>query len=124
MQDLIVASGWPTLATVSSASWLTASMHGRGIATWMRRAVLTLAFRSLGATRAETTGYAANAPSRRVSEKIGYREVGTSVELVEECERLLVHYRLEASRFEDDPSVTIAGLTPDVIARLKPSLAS
>jgi RimJ/RimL family protein N-acetyltransferase len=42
----------------------------------MRAAVLELAFRDLGARRAESGWLEENAASARVSEKLGYREVG------------------------------------------------
>lgn len=124
VQDLVLARGWPSLATVSTGSWLTAAAQGRGIGTWMRRAVLTLAFRHLGAARAETTAHADNRASRRVSEKVGYREVGTSIGLVEGREHLLVHYRLERGDFEDDPSIVVTGLGPEVLERLMPRPAT
>jgi RimJ/RimL family protein N-acetyltransferase len=62
--------------TVSTGSWLGRSSHGRGIGTEMRAAVLALAFAGL-ATEAATTGaFPDNPASARVSQKLGYAEVG------------------------------------------------
>jgi RimJ/RimL family protein N-acetyltransferase len=64
---------------VGTGSWLGRAYQGRGIGTEMRAAVLELAFRGLGADRAESDWLEGNEASRRVSEKLGYVEyvVGT-----------------------------------------------
>jgi RimJ/RimL family protein N-acetyltransferase len=59
---------------VTTGSWLGASFQGRGIGTEMRAAVLELAFRCLDAEAATSAWLEGNATSRRVSEKLGYRE--------------------------------------------------
>ena len=74
----IGAEGFPEKRTVQTGSWLGAPWQRRGLGTEMRAAVLELAFRGLGA-HAATSGYLdGNDASRRVSEKLGYRSVGTS----------------------------------------------
>jgi RimJ/RimL family protein N-acetyltransferase len=60
--------------TVHTGSWLGRAYQRRGIGTEMRAAVLELAFRGLGATRAESSWLEGNEASRRVSEKLGYVE--------------------------------------------------
>jgi RimJ/RimL family protein N-acetyltransferase len=65
-QDRVVATG----------SWLGARFQRRGYGTEMRAAVLQLAFRDLGAIAAESGWIEGNTSSARVSEKLGYREVG------------------------------------------------
>ena len=62
---------------VETGSWVAASLQGRGIGTEMRAAVLELAFRGLAAREAESGWLEGNEASRRVSEKLGYREVAT-----------------------------------------------
>jgi RimJ/RimL family protein N-acetyltransferase len=59
---------------VGTGSWLGRAHQGRGIGTEMRAAVLELAFRGLGAERAESDWLEGNEASRRVSEKLGYVE--------------------------------------------------
>jgi RimJ/RimL family protein N-acetyltransferase len=61
---------------VTTGSWLGARFQGHGVGTEMRAAVLQLAFRDLGAVAAESGWIEGNTASARVSEKLGYREVG------------------------------------------------
>lgn len=62
---------------VGTGSWLGRAYQGRGLGTEMRAPVLELAFRGLGALAAESTWLEGNEASRRVSEKLGYVEIGT-----------------------------------------------
>lgn len=59
---------------VHTGSWLGREHQRRGLGTEMRAALVELAFRGLGAERAESTWLAGNEASRRVSEKLGYVE--------------------------------------------------
>ena len=59
---------------VHTGSWIGQRFQRRGIGTEMRAAILELAFRGLGATRAESSWLEGNEASRRVSEKLGYVE--------------------------------------------------
>jgi RimJ/RimL family protein N-acetyltransferase len=61
---------------VNTGSWLGAEHQRQGIGTEMRTAVVELAFRGLGAKRAESSWLDGNEASRRVSEKLGYVETG------------------------------------------------
>jgi RimJ/RimL family protein N-acetyltransferase len=61
---------------VNTGSWLGQEHQRRGIGTEMRAAVLELAFRGLGARRAESSWLEGNEASRRVSEKLGYVATG------------------------------------------------
>jgi RimJ/RimL family protein N-acetyltransferase len=63
--------------TVETGSWLGARFQRRGIGTEMRTAVLELAFRGLDAEVAKSGAVEGNVASLRVSEKLGYRVVGT-----------------------------------------------
>ena len=62
--------------TVGTGSWLGQGFQGRGVGTEMRAAALELAFRGLGAQLARSGAVDGNVASLRVSEKLGYREVG------------------------------------------------
>lgn len=62
---------------VDSGSWIGMEVQGKGIGTEMRAAVLVFAFDHLGATGALSAAFADNVRSLRVSEKLGYRRVGT-----------------------------------------------
>ena len=74
----IEAKDFATRRTVLTGSWLGRGFQGRGIGTEMRAAVLELAFRGLGAVAARSGAITGNVASFRVSEKLGYRQVGTS----------------------------------------------
>jgi RimJ/RimL family protein N-acetyltransferase len=63
--------------TVGTGSWLGSRFQGRGIGTEMRAAALELAFRGLGAKVARSGAVEGNLASLRVSEKLGYRVVGS-----------------------------------------------
>jgi RimJ/RimL family protein N-acetyltransferase len=65
---------------VETGSWLGAPRQGLGLGTEMRAAVLELAFGSLGARTARSGWLESGAAqSARVSDKLGYREVGSHV---------------------------------------------
>ncbi|MDP4333667.1 GNAT family N-acetyltransferase [Curtobacterium sp. A7_M15] len=64
--------------TVESGSWLALGSQGRGLGTEMRAALLLFAFDHLGAEWAESSAVAWNAPSLRVSAKLGYEVNGVS----------------------------------------------
>jgi RimJ/RimL family protein N-acetyltransferase len=119
VQDLRLAEGWPALGTVTTGSWLARPHQGRGIGTWMRRAVLALAFRELGASRARSAAMEDNPASQRVSARLGYRNVGEEVVLVEGREVVELHFELAAHEFGDDPRVRIEGLTDAARHRLQ-----
>ena len=78
----------------------------------MRTAVLELAFRALGATRATSGALDGNDASLRVSEKLGYRLVGRSTVAPRGVE--IGHADLELRREEWQPPfpVEIRGLAP------------
>jgi RimJ/RimL family protein N-acetyltransferase len=70
----VLAEDFGERRTVHTGSWLGSRYQRRGVGTDMRAAVLELAFRGLGATRAESSWLEGNEASRRVSEKLGYVE--------------------------------------------------
>jgi RimJ/RimL family protein N-acetyltransferase len=74
----ISSENFSTERTVATGSWLGAAHQGRGVGTEMRVAMLELGFRGLGANAATSGWLEGNRASARVSEKLGYREVGVS----------------------------------------------
>ncbi|MBF4161840.1 GNAT family N-acetyltransferase [Nocardioides acrostichi] len=75
------ARHYPALRTPDTFSWLTRSVHGRGIGTLMRRALCVLFFDELGAHQITSGAYADNPASAAVSRKVGYRPNGGKLEL-------------------------------------------
>jgi RimJ/RimL family protein N-acetyltransferase len=72
----IGADDYAEQRTIATGSWLGRRFQGRGVGTEMRAAVVELAFRELGAAAVTSSAFEANAASRGVSEKLGYRLVG------------------------------------------------
>lgn len=64
--------------TVNTGSWLTKSVHGRGLGTEMRAALLLFAFDVLGAEWAESGAASWNEASLNVSKKLGYELNGVT----------------------------------------------
>ena len=100
--------------TVNTGSWLTRSVHGRGLGTEMRAALLLFAFDVLGAEWAESGAASWNEASLRVSEKLGYELNGVtrvaprSGEPVDEQ-----RVRLEKKSFvRPDWSISVRGAEP------------
>jgi RimJ/RimL family protein N-acetyltransferase len=97
---------------VGTGSWLGERFQRRGVGTEMRTAVLELSFRGLGAQTAFSGAIDGNAASLRVSEKLGYRQVGRST--VAPRGDAVGHADLELRREDWRPPVLveIAGLEP------------
>lgn len=112
MQDLM-GTDFAITRTVSSASWLGREFHGRGYGTEMRAAILGLAFDGLGAEVANSGYFEGNAPSARVSEKLGYLPDGDEAYAVE-GKRVIEHKvrATPATWRRDLMPVTIEGLEP------------
>jgi RimJ/RimL family protein N-acetyltransferase len=98
---------------VSTGSWLGQKFHGEGIGTEMRAAVLYLAFEGLGAQRATSSAFEDNAPSGRVSEKLGYVPDGTDWQESRGKRAVMRRLVLTRESWERHRSVpvTIEGLT-------------
>lgn len=100
--------------TVNTGSWLTRSVHGQGIGTEMRAALLLFAFDVLGAEWAESGAASWNEASLKVSKKLGYEPNGVTRvaprpgESVDEQ-----RVRLKKSSFiRPDWSITVRGAEP------------
>ena len=71
MQDLM-GINFAEFGTVSTFSWLSPDVRGRGLGKEMRQAVLHLAFEGLGARQADTEAFVDNRASNGVSQAVGY----------------------------------------------------
>ena len=76
-QDLS-AHDFASRRTVGTGSWLTQSVHGRGLGTEMRAALLMFAFDVLEAEWAESGAASWNEASLTVSKKLGYELNGVT----------------------------------------------
>ena len=61
---------------LETGSWLGLPFQGQGLGTRMRRMMCALAFDGLGLDAVTSSAWEDNTASRRVSEKVGYRETG------------------------------------------------
>jgi RimJ/RimL family protein N-acetyltransferase len=112
MQE-ILATDFAVRRVVASGSWLGRRYHGYGYGTEMRAAVLSLAFDGLGADVAESGYFEGNAPSARVSEKLGY--VANGRETFAVSGKPVVEHKLRVTREtwrRDLVPVTIENLEP------------
>ena len=108
----LTSDDFPQTRTVQTGSWLGARFQRRGIGTEMRTAILELAFGGLGAEIARSGALDGNVASLRVSEKLGYRQVGRST--VAPRGEVVGHADLELRKDEWGPPlpVEIEGLEP------------
>jgi len=97
---------------VATGSWLGAAYQGRGIGTEMRAAVLEFGFTGLGARSAESAWLVGNHSSRRVSEKLGYRTVGTRAERPRGVDVIATVMLLDRQDWRSPISVQVDGLDP------------
>ncbi|MFJ7249928.1 GNAT family N-acetyltransferase [Kitasatospora sp. NPDC098652] len=98
---------------ITSGSWVGLEHQGRGLGTEMRAAMLHLAFAELGARSATSMSFADNHSSLAVSHKLGYRDDGITLDVLDghavETRRL----RLDRDHWQGPPvPVTVTGLTP------------
>jgi len=85
--------------SVSSGSWLSLQMQGKGYGTIARAAILSLAFLGLDAAEARTEAMAYNRSSQRVTEKIGYQLIGENHPLVRGRPQKELQYKLSREAF-------------------------
>ncbi|MFD9685748.1 GNAT family N-acetyltransferase [Kitasatospora sp. NPDC059088] len=98
---------------IASGSWVGLEHQGRGLGTEMRAAMLHLAFAELGARAATSVSFTDNHSSLAVSRKLGYRDDGITLDILDgrvvESQRL----RLSRDHWQGPPApVTVTGLTP------------
>ncbi|MEJ2889643.1 GNAT family N-acetyltransferase [Actinomycetospora aeridis] len=108
---VLESAAWTTERTVGTRAWLARTHQGRGLGRRARLMLLELAFAHLDAAGAVTTAAADNAASRRITERLGYRETGRgrAADGVDE-----VHYRLapDAWREQRLDAVEVRGIAP------------
>jgi RimJ/RimL family protein N-acetyltransferase len=103
------AEEFPARREVDTGSWLGRAHQRHGLGTEMRTAVLELAFGALGARAALSGSILGNESSKRVSEKLGYRIVGTSM-IAPRGEPVEKHdFRIEKADWRPPFSVEIEG---------------
>lgn len=95
----IGARDFASLRTVTTGSWLTQSMQGRGLGKEMRAAVVLYAFDRLGAEVAESEAAAWNDASLGVSRSLGYTPNGTSRKAWGGVVETLQHVRVTPETF-------------------------
>ena len=103
---------FPTSRTVATGSWLGSRFQRRGYGTEMRAGVLELAFLGLGAVAATSGAMDVNVASRRVSEKLGYRIVGSGEVSPRGTPAPHLDLRIDRSDWRSPLSVEIEGLAP------------
>jgi RimJ/RimL family protein N-acetyltransferase len=108
----VESRGFAATRTVGTGSWLGRFFQGRGVGTEMRTAVLELAFRGLGAQLARSGAVDGNLASLRVSQKLGYQEIGRGTVAPRGVE--LPHTDLALRREDWQPpfEIEIEGLEP------------
>lgn len=106
------AKDFARCGVVGTGSWLGQPFQAMGIGTEMRAAALELAFVGLGAACAKSDWLEGNDGSRRVSEKLGYRDDGVA-EASPRGDPVRQHrMRLDHSDWHSPFEVLIEGLEP------------
>jgi RimJ/RimL family protein N-acetyltransferase len=75
-EQTLLGVNFSTLGTVTTFSWLSVDMRGRGLGHEMRAAILQLAFGGLGAKEAGSDAFVDNHGSNAISRGLGYEPNG------------------------------------------------
>ncbi|MFF1253122.1 GNAT family N-acetyltransferase [Pseudarthrobacter sp. NPDC058329] len=94
------AKDFARLKTVSTGSWLTQSVQGRGLGKEMRAAVALYAFDWLGAEVAESEAASWNESSLGVSRSLGYEQNGITRKAWGDKVQTVQHVRLTPGTFK------------------------
>jgi len=89
-----------TLGTVTTFSWLSVDMRGRGLGHEMRAAILHLAFEGLGAKEASSDAFVDNQGSNAISRGLGYEINGSDWATRQGAPALLNRWRLSRQGWE------------------------
>ena len=89
-----------TLGTVTTFSWLSTDLRGRGLGRQMREAILHLAFDGLGAKEASSDAFVDNAGSNAISRRLGYQPNGVEWATRRGEPALLNRWRLDRDTWE------------------------
>ncbi len=76
-EQTVTGVQFPTLGTVTTFSWLSTDLRGRGLGREMREAILHFAFDGLGAKEAGSDAFVDNLASNAVSQRLGYQPNGS-----------------------------------------------
>jgi RimJ/RimL family protein N-acetyltransferase len=91
---------FPALGTVTTFSWLSVDLRGRGIGREMREAILQFAFDGLGAKEAASDAFVDNQGSNAVSRRLGYQPNGVDWGTRRGEPALLNRWRLDRAGWE------------------------
>jgi RimJ/RimL family protein N-acetyltransferase len=105
------SDGWIETRTAETGSWLGMRFQSRGYGTEMRTALVELLW-AVGARAITSGAVEGNAASARVSEKLGYRAVGTNVIAPRGVPITNTKYRLERTDWRPACRVEIENLEP------------
>jgi RimJ/RimL family protein N-acetyltransferase len=108
----VTATDFQATRTVMTGSWLGQRFQRQGVGTEMRTAVLELVFRGIGAEVARSGAIDGNAASLRVSEKLGYRIVGSGIVAPRGVEVEHTDVELRREDWRPPVPVEIEGLEP------------
>lgn len=89
-----------TLGTVTTSSWLSSDLRGRGLGREMRQAILHLAFAGLGAKEAGSDAFVDNGGSNAISRGLGYQPNGSDWATRQGEPGLLNRWRLDRETWE------------------------
>jgi RimJ/RimL family protein N-acetyltransferase len=76
-EQTLIGVNFAALGTVTTFSWLSSDLRGRGFGREMREAVLHLAFDGLGAREAGSDAFVDNQGSNAISRRLGYQPNGS-----------------------------------------------
>jgi RimJ/RimL family protein N-acetyltransferase len=76
-EQTVTGVQFATLGTVTTFSWLSSEVRGRGLGREMREAILHLAFDGLGAREAGSDAFVDNRGSNAISRRLGYQPNGS-----------------------------------------------
>ena len=99
-EQSLTGAAFSTLGTVTTFSWLSSDLRGRGLGQEMREAVLHLAFDGLGAKEAGSDAFLDNAGSNAVSRRLGYEPNGFDWATRQGEPALLNRWRLTREHWE------------------------
>lgn len=110
----VIARSFRVTRALSTGSWLTRAVQGRGLGREMRAAALALAFEGLGAATAATAAYEDNARSLGVTRSLGYEDDGWEVRARKGQPVRLLRFRIDRAAWEAHRRIDVAlgGLPP------------
>lgn len=99
-EQTLTGVSFSTFGTVTTFSWLSADLRGRGLGHEMRAAILHLAFAGLGAKEASSDAFVDNHGSNAISRDLGYEPNGFDWATRQGEPTLLNRWRLTRATWE------------------------